>query len=275
MKKKPTIIALVYDFDGTLCAGNMQEYGLIEALGYTPEEFWRKSDEVSQIHNASGVIAYMKLILDEAKKKGLKLHREDFQEYGKNVELYEGVRDWFQAVNEYGRSQGVQIEHYINSSGLLEVVKGTEIAQEFKHIFASDYIYEDGAAMWPAVAVDYTGKTQYLFKINKGIFNVSDSKKVNESQKDSDKRIPFSHMIYFGDGQTDVPCMKIVKMFGGYSVGVYNPENDRQKKTVRQLLKEDRVNFIAPTVYTRDSKAFEIVCKIIDKVKAETSLKAF
>lgn len=271
---KENIVALVYDFDGTLCPGNMQEYGLIQALGFSIPEFWEKSNQIAQDTLASGVIAYMKLIVDAAREKGIALTKETLTSFGRDVELYPGVKEWFQAVNEYGASKGVTIEHYINSSGLYRVIKGTAIFHEFKHVFSSAYIFEDGVASWPAVAVDYTGKTQYLFKINKGIFSISEGKKVNESQAEEDKRVPFSHMIYLGDGQTDVPCMKIVKMFGGYSIGVYNPENEKQKAAAEELLALDRVNYIAPTNYEKSSRAFEIITKIIDKITAEDALKA-
>lgn len=166
------------------------------------------------------------------------------------------------------------IEHYINSSGLAEIVEGTPIAHEFKRIFACSFLYNDkGEAEWPGVAVDYTAKTQFIFKINKGILSIRDNKKVNESQLEENKRIPFPHMIYFGDGETDVPCMKIVKMFGGNSIAVYNPQISRKKATARKLLKQKRVNFITPAVYTEESRTFKVVCAIIDRIKAEHNLK--
>ena len=128
--------------------------------------------------------------------------------------------------------------------------------------------------MWPAVAVDYTGKTQFLFKIAKGIMDISDNTKVNESQKEDDKPIPFSHMIYFGDGSTDIPCMKIVKMFGGNSIAVYSPENQKQYDTARKLLKQDRVNFICQADYRVGGQMYEVVTTIIDKIKAENDFHA-
>ena len=166
------------------------------------------------------------------------------------------------------------VEHYINSSGLAEIIEGTPIAGEFKRIFACSFLYdENGEAVWPGVAVDYTAKTQFLFKINKGILSIRDNKLVNESQSEDKKRIPFPHMVYFGDGQTDVPCMKIVKMFGGHSIAVYNPEIPGKKASARKLLKQERVNFIAPAEYTEDSLNYKIVCSIIDKIKADYELQ--
>ena len=169
--------------------------------------------------------------------------------------------------------RGVKVEHYINSSGLAEMIEGTAIAKEFKRIFACSFIYNmEGEAEWPGVAVDYTAKTQFIFKINKGILSVRDNKKVNESQEEVNKRIPFPHMIYFGDGETDVPCMKIVKMFGGNSIAVYNPDIKKKVNVAKKLLRQKRVNFITPADYRKDSRTYQIVCTIIDKIKAEFEL---
>ena len=213
------------------------------------------------------------MIRHEARKADIKLRREDFRRFGASVELFKGVKEWFGLINAYGNERGVKVEHYINSSGLAEMIEGTEIGKEFKRIFACSFIYnEEGEAEWPGVAVDYTAKTQFLFKINKGILSVRDNKKVNESQAEDNKRIPFPHMIYFGDGETDVPCMKIVKMFGGNSIAVYNPEIKKKVNVAKKLLRQQRVNFITPADYTQDSRTYQVVCAIIDKIKADWTL---
>ncbi len=273
MKKRPTV-ALIYDFDGTLSPGNMQEFGFIQAIGKTPDEFWRQSNQVPEGQEVSSILSYMKLMIDEAREKGISLTRDSFVSFGKHIELYDGVKEWFSLINEYGRRHGVVVEHYINSSGQTELIEGTSIAKEFKKIFACSFWYdESGVAVWPAVAVDYTGKTQFLFKIAKGIMDISDNTKVNESQKEDDKPIPFSHMIYLGDGTTDIPCMKIVKMFGGNSIAVYSPENRKQHDTARKLLKQDRVNFICQADYRVGGQIYEVVTTIIDKIKAENDFQ--
>ena len=274
MAKKP-IVALIYDFDGTLSPGNMQEFGFIQAVGQTPDEFWSKSNSVPGGQEVSSILSYMKLMIDEAREKGISLTRDSFVSFGRHIQLYEGVKEWFALINEYGKRHGVVVEHYINSSGQVELIEGTSIAHEFKKIFACSFWYdESGVAVWPAVAVDYTGKTQFLFKIAKGIMDISDNTKVNESQKEDDKPIPFSHMIYLGDGTTDVPCMKIVKMFGGNSIAVYSRENQRQQETARKLLKQDRVNFICEADYRVGGQIYEVVTTIIDKIKAENDFHA-
>lgn len=273
MERKP-IAALIYDFDGTLSPGNMQEFGFIQAVGKTPEEFWKMSDGLAAGQDASNVLSYMKMMFDEAKKNGIKLRRSDFKKFGKDIQLFEGVQGWFSLVNAYGESRGVRVEHYINSSGLKEIIEGSPIASEFKHIFACSYIYNAaGEAVWPGIAVDYTAKTQFLFKINKGILSAHDNKKVNESVSDEKKRVPYPNMIYFGDGETDIPCMKVVTMFGGHAIAVYNPEHLAKKNFALKLQRQGRVDFITPAVYTEDSHTYKIVCAIIDKIKAESELQ--
>ena len=247
MTKKKPIVALVYDFDGTLSPGNMQEFGFIQAVGKTAPEFWTMSDNIAIGQDASNVLAYMKLMFDEAHRNGIRLNRDDFKRFGKHIELFRGVKEWFRLVNDYGEAHGVIIEHYINSSGLKEIIEGSPIASE--------------------------SKTQFLFKINKGIFSSRDNKMVNASMADDKKRIPFPHMIYFGDGDTDVPCMKIVGMFGGHSIAVYNPESESKKATALKLKKQGRVAFATPAVYTADSSTFKVVCAIIDKIKADYELQ--
>ncbi len=273
MRRKP-IVALIYDFDGTLSPGNMQEFGFIQSIGSTPEEFWKMSDGIAVGQDASNILAYMKLMFDKARESGIRLTRNDFHRYGTDIKLYEGVREWFRNVNEYGQSRGVKIEHYINSSGLKEIIEGSPIAKEFKHIFAGSFIYDEkGEAEWPGIAVDFTAKTQFLFKIQKGIFSSRDAKQVNESMADENKRIPFTNMIYFGDGDTDVPSMKIVGMFGGHSIAVFDPARPNKREVARKLLGQGRVGYITPANYAKDSRTFRLVCAIIDKIKADADLK--
>ena len=272
MTKRP-IVALIYDFDGTLSPGNMQEFGFIQAVGKTPEEFWKMSDGLAAGQDASNVLSYMKMMFDEAKKNNITLRRSDFRKFGKHIELFEGVKEWFGLINEYGEAHGVKIEHYINSSGLKEIIEGSPLAKEFKHIFACSYIYNDeGEAVWPGIAVDYTAKTQFIFKINKGIFSAHDNKMVNASIAEDKKRIPYPRMIYFGDGETDIPCMKIVSMFGGHTIAVYNPDKPKKKAFAEKLKRQGRASFIAPADYRKESRTFKVVCAIIDKIKADYEL---
>ena len=273
MTKKP-IVALIYDFDGTLSPGNMQEFGFIQAVGKTKEEFWKMSDGIAVENDASNVLAYMQLMYDEAKKAGIRLRKESFREFGKDIELFPGVREWFHIVNSYGKSKGIRVEHYINSSGLKEIIEGSPIAKEFKHVYAGTFIYDgNGDAKWPGVAVDYTAKTQFIFKINKGVTSAHDTKIVNAKIAAENKRIPYTNMIYFGDGETDIPCTKIVGMFGGNPIAVYDSADSRKKAVAEKLRRQGRVKFTAPADYSAGSRAYQLVCAIIDKIAADEHLR--
>lgn len=266
---KPTV-ALIYDFDGTLSPGNMQEYSFIEELNMTPAQFWGKSTQLSKEQDASGILCYMKLMLEEAKHAGISVKRDSFVKFGEQVELFKGVQEWFSLINKAGKDIGLSIEHYINSSGLKEMIKGTPIAKEFKNIYACSFIYDkDGVATWPAVAVDYTTKTQFIFKINKGIKDVSDNKKINEYVPEEERTIPFKRMIYFGDGETDIPCMKMVKANGGYSIAVYKPNDSSKKRTAEKLILDDRVNFVCPADYRENQDIYKVVTTILEKMKRD------
>ncbi len=269
---RPTV-ALIYDFDGTLSPANMQEFGLIQTFGKDPALFWSRSNQLSQDNDASEILCYMKTMIDEARASGVHLTRESFRRFGSMVKLYPGVREWFGKINEYGRSKGLQIEHYINSSGLTEMIEGTEIYPEFKNVYACSFLYEGGEAVWPAVAVDYTAKTQFLFKINKGVMSIRDHTLVNRYLPEKERPVPFSRMIYFGDGATDIPCMKLVKQFGGHSIAVYNPDGHEREKSER-LLSEQRVHFVCPADYSEGKRIYRVVTAIIDKIKADLEIEA-
>ena len=266
--KKKIDVALVYDFDGTLSPGNMQEFGFVQAIGKDPKAFWEKTLELSTKNDASGILCYMYLMLQEATANGISLKRDSFRRFGSMVELFKGVEGWFSMINDYGKSKGINIKHYINSSGLKEMIEGTPIAKQFENIYACSFLYNvDGVAYWPAVVVDYTTKTQFLFKINKGIKEISDNKKINEYVAREDRPLPFERMIYLGDGETDVPCMSVVKEQGGHSIAVYG---DRKRKaTAQRLIKEQRVNFVCKADYSENSEIHTTVKLILDKIRAD------
>ncbi|MDD3077904.1 MAG: HAD family hydrolase [Paludibacter sp.] len=269
-KRHKIIVALIYDFDGTLSPGNMQEFGFIEAVKKNPKEFWAENAKLSKDKDADQILTYMRLMLEKAIAEHMSLKRDKFREFGKTVELFEGVDKWFKLINDYSKNLGITIEHYINSSGLTEIIEGTPIAKEFKKIFACSYLYDvDGIAYWPGVAVNYTTKTQFLFKINKGIDSIADAVDVNKYTKKDDRRIPFDRMIYFGDGETDVPCMKLVKEMGGHSIAVYKPRNSSKKQRSEKLIAEDRVNFVCPADYTKDKEIYSVVTTVLEKIKAD------
>ena len=272
MTNKKPIVALIYDFDGTLSPGNMQEFGFIQAIGKDKEAFWKKNKELSINNDASEILCYMNLMVKEAKYWNVRLTKDSFRNFGGQIELFNGVKEWFTLINKEGEQLGLNVKHYINSSGLKEMIEGTEIAHEFENIYACSFLYDvNGVAEWPAVAVDYTAKTQFLFKINKGIKEVSDNKKVNEFIPSEDRPVPFEHMIYFGDGDTDVPCMKMVKAHGGHSIAVYGTE--AKYTTAKKLISEERVNFICAADYSKDKDIHKVVRRILRKIKADYDFK--
>lgn len=267
MSKRITV-ALIYDFDGTLSPGNMQEFGFIQAIGKDVKEFWNQSNGLAKKNDASQVLCYMYTMLQAAKNNDISLKRDSFRHFGSQIELFPGVEKWFDLINYYAKNHGIYIKHFINSSGLKEMIEGTPIAKKFENIYACSYLYNiDGIAYWPAVAVDYTTKTQFLFKINKGINEVSDTTKINEFIPLNKRPIPFSHMIYFGDGETDIPSMKLVKEHGGHSIAVYGSE--KKLSTAMKLISEDRVNFVCKADYTENGEVYGVVKRILDKIKSD------
>lgn len=266
-------IALIYDFDGTLSPGNMQEYNFIPAVGKSPEEFWRESNGLAQEQDADPILTYMYRMVHNAHAKEIRLRREDFRNFGAHVALFEGVREWFGRVNAYAAAKGITVHHYINSSGLKEMIEGTPIAHEFRHIYASSFLYDvNEIAVWPASAVNYTNKTQFIFKINKGIESVFDSEDVNRYIPHEQRAVRFRHMIYFGDGTTDIPCMRLVKEQGGHSIAVYNPQSGSGRAKSEQLVRDGRVSYVCPADYREGSDADAVVRTIIDKIAADRAL---
>ncbi len=273
MKNKVTV-ALIYDFDGTLSPGNMQEYDFIPAVGKSNKEFWSEANELAERQDADGILTYMASMIEAARTKGMSLKREMFQASGAKVSLFEGVEQWFGRINEYGAQKGIEVLHYINSSGLTEMIEGTSIAKEFRKIYACSFLYNsDGDAYWPASAVNYTNKTQFIFKINKGVESVYDSTEVNRFIEESDRPVPFGHMIYIGDGTTDIPCMRLVKNFGGHSIAVYNPKDQAPSHGMDRLIADNRVNHICPANYLPDAPIDRLVKMIIDKIETDHRLK--
>ena len=267
-------IALIYDFDGTLAAGNMQEYDFIPAVGKSNSEFWNEANLLAERQDADQILTYMALMIRSAQAKGLSLRREAFQESGKRVELFPGVMEWFDRINKYGEERGVRVLHYINSSGMKEIIEGTPIADKFRKIYACSFLYNvDGIAYWPGVAVNYTNKTQFIFKINKGVESVYDTKQVNQYMEEKERPVPFSRMIYVGDGTTDIPCMRLVKNFGGHSIAVYNPSSEAKRSEMNTLIRDNRVNHVCPADYSEGSEMDIVVKTIIDKCDADYKLQ--
>lgn len=266
-------IALVYDFDGTLSPRPMQEYSFLPRLGLDAAQFWKECGEIARAENADPLITYMHLMYKKAKDKGLRIDRKDLVAQGAAVELYPGVEDWFSQIAAYvkirSESAGVSLRHYLVSSGLTEIIDGTSIRPHFHNVFASEYWFDAYDLPFPKRVITDTGKTQYLFRINKGIEDQSQS--INEHMPEAERPIPFSNMIYFGDGDTDVPSMALMKKSGGHAIAVHAPGGPATK--CEELFRAGRVDFHAPADYRRGSALFKRTCLLLDRILADIAVK--
>ena len=272
--RKFNVVALAYDFDGTLAPGNMQEHSFLPDIGMSPKEFWDLADELAKKHEADRILTYMNLMLTKAKSAEVPVRRVDLINHGKSIKLYPGVETWFNSVNRYGKSLGLKVEHYIISSGLREMIEGTPISHEFEKIYASSFKYDSNdVAEWPATALNFTTKTQYLFRINKGALDISDDTKINKFLLMKNRPIPFSRILFIGDGETDIPCFSLVKSLGGHSIAVYKQKTKGANKIAQQLIKDGRVNFTAKANYSGKSEIMNIVKAILTKIARDCDLE--
>lgn len=267
---KNNIVAIMYDFDKTLCTKDMQEYTFIPKLGMEAFEFWEEVNKIRNMNGMDGVLAYMYLMLKKANELNTPIKESDLEKMGSDIELYPGVVDWFKRINDYGESLGLKVEHYIISSGLNEIIRGTPISKYFEKVYASEFLYEDGHAVWPKSAINYTNKTQFIYRINKGILDICDDDNLNKKMPLEDRRISKSNMIYIGDGLTDVPSMITIKENGGVSIAVYT---DRSKKLAKSLLDDERIDYIAEANYNENKDIDKIIKRVLKMMSLKLSLK--
>lgn len=270
-KEERPVIAICYDFDKTLSPTDMQAQGFIQSVGCDVNEFWAESNTLGEKNDMDQNLAYMLTMKQKSEGKVL-FTKQQLAEYGSKVDLFKGVDTWFKRIKRYGEEQGVIVEHYIISSGLKEMIEGTKVADDFEKIYATSFYYNDNdVAVWPAQVVNYTNKTQFLFRIEKGVLDINDPG-VNDSFDPSEIRVPFRNMIYIGDSDTDIPCMKLITVNGGYSVAVYDPET-KDKNKAYKMMREKRIKFFAPADYSEGTELDEIVKAIIDRTCANEKLE--
>ncbi len=266
-------IALVYDFDGTLSPKPMQEYTVLPKLGVDPHEFWAESNRIAQKEGADSLITYMHLMYKKAKAAGVRIDRDDLVDLGRAVELFDGVETWFDDIEEYVRIRseraGIEVRHYLISSGLIEIIEGTRIFPRFHNVFASEYWFEAYDLPYPKRVITDTGKTQYLFRINKGVEDLGQS--INQHMPEGERPVPFSQMIYFGDGDTDVPSMTVMRKNGGYAIAVHPPRKNKEKCV--DLLRAGRIDFFAVADYRRGSELFRRTTRLLDRIIADIQLQ--
>ncbi len=267
------VIALVYDFDGTLSPRPMQEYAFLPKLGIEPKEFWAECARVSKAERADVLITYMHLMYKKAKEKGVRVDRADLVAQGKTVELYPGVEAWFDAMHAYVKKrsgdEGITVKHYLVSSGLTEIIEGTKIYRHFANVFASEYWFDAYDLPFPKRVISDTGKTQFLFRINKGIEDLGQS--INLHMPEDERPIPFSNFIYFGDGDTDVPSMALLKKNGGHAIAVHGPDENATKCV--ELFKAGRCDFYATADYRKGSDLWKRTCLLLDRIIADVKVK--
>lgn len=265
------VIAIMYDFDKTLCTTNMQEYAFIPNLGMDVNSFWNEVVSIAKENKTDRILTYMYLMIEKMSLIGLPLTREYLVDTGKNMVLFPGVSEWFERINAYGEQLGMQVEHYVISSGIKEIIEGSKITKYFKEVYAGEFLYdEQGHAVWPKRLVNYTNKTQFLFRINKGLLDLADDNSLNKRMDHDERRIPTSNMIYIGDGITDVPCMKLTKDGGGISIAVYT---DKSFKTAQSLLEDGRINYMTPANYEEGKELDQIMKQIISKMAFDAEFK--
>lgn len=272
-KEAQPVVAICYDFDKTLSPDDMQAQGFIQSVGYDVADFWKDSNGLATNNAMDQNLAYMYMM--KAKSAGKVLFtKQQLTEYGAKVQLFPGVDGWFERIRVYGKEKGVIVEHYIISSGLKEMIEGTSVAQAgaFECIYASSFYYDDNnVAVWPAQVVNFTNKTQFLFRIEKGVLDINDAA-VNESFSPEDVRVPFRNMVYIGDSDTDIPCMKLVNTYGRHSIGVYNGgTNDKTK--VYKMMRDGRIKYFAPADYSEGTELDALVKAIIDRTAANEALE--
>ena len=254
------IVAIMYDFDKTLSTTDMQNYSFIPNLQMTPEEFWGETGKFTESQGVERILSYMFMMIKKAKEKGIKITREYLRECGKNIQFYPGVSTWFKRINKYAEEKGVIVEHYLVSSGTIEIVEGCSIYPEFTKAYGCEYYYENDEPVWPKLAINYTQKTQFFFRIAKGAVDVTNDNAVNE--KNLKLRIPYRNIVYMGDGMTDIACMTLVKKNGGTSIAVY-PEKDWEK--VKQIYNDGRLSYYCRADYSAGSQMEQMIKLIIDR----------
>ena len=264
------IVAILYDFDATLATSDMQNFSFIPSLGLTPDEFWGKTKEFSEKTGCEKTLGYIYTMIAECKKRGIKMTRSFLREQGKGIKFWPGVDTWFERINKFGEENGVEVEHYLVSSGNKEIVEGCSIYKYFKMVYGCEFIFdENDEPIWPKLVINYTQKTQYFYRVSKGAFDINDDVGVNE--KNRNRRVPYSNIVYIGDGLTDIPAMILAKNNGGHSIAVY-PEG-KEGKIVDDLYHDGRVNYVAPADYREGKELDEIMRLIIKGVSINESLK--
>ncbi|MGE0386560.1 MAG: HAD family hydrolase [Gammaproteobacteria bacterium] len=244
-------IALVYDFDGTLTPQPMQNYTVLPSLGVDADTFWAEVNREVARTGGDQMLTYMRLLVETVEQNRKHVTREDLRRLATGIVYFPGVEGWFARINDYVRKASggkVKVHHYLVSAGLREILEGVSIKREFERIYASQYFFDHHErATFPTVVINDTAKTQYLFRINKGRERPGES--INEYMPENERPIPFTHLLYIGDGMTDVPSMTVTKKNGGHAIAVHRPRDEHTLEVCRTLARGNRIDYFAPADY--------------------------
>ena len=257
-------IALCYDFDGTLCSGYMQDQKLLHDCKIEPKNFWIKVVNYAKENHCDPTLAYLMLLEQQMRSAGLKVNAETFKKYGRELKLFKGVNEWFSRIKQFGKLHNIEIQHFIISSGLADVIKGCTFIKDINLVYASSYIYDDGKGVWPKLSVNYSNKVQFLYRINKGTFDVFDQVGVNAKKDANDSvNIPFENFIFFGDGETDVPCFSVNQKNSGKNICIYEKGNEKSFDIGKKLYSEGRVHYLLDGDYSENSEIDKLIKQFI------------
>jgi len=274
----PARTAIIYDFDGTLADGNCAEHGLLQTLHFSdPSNFWKQVKETIKDIDGDEVLCYLNLLVEHSRaQKTDALAPERLRAFGAKIPLFPGVETWFDRINAFGSKRGLAVEHYIISSGIKEMILGTSIAHYFTHVFGCTFSETRDKNHAPSVAINYTTKTQFLFRINKGISNAYDNNQINRWVPERERPMPFERIIYIGDGDTDIPAMKMVMHKGGRSIAVFDEQKwirPEKKDDIARLIAEERVNYVAPANYSPGELLDIVVKGVLGKIARDSGYR--
>ncbi|MDR4493327.1 MAG: HAD family hydrolase [Nitrospirales bacterium] len=270
MNQPQNIIAIVYDFDHTLSPHYMQDHTILRHAELDPSTFWKSCTALIEARDYDQELAYMKRMLEEPRIRSFS--NQDLRGMGKELSFFPGVPDFFEELNGILKKPQyeevpVRLEHYVVSSGLKAILDGSAVARHVRALFGCEFDEEDGHISFPKRTISHTQKTQFLFRVNKGLTDLKDD--VNDHMPEESRRVPFRHMMYVGDGPTDVPCFTVMKKNGGFALAVYNPEDQSRRsfeKCYQLTFHAERVHFMAPADYRPGSHLRLILEKHITEV---------
>jgi len=258
MTSPQNTIAIVYDYDQTLSPSYMQDEVVFPTFGIDGASFWRRCSELVRDQGYDNELAYMKVLLDTLEMD--RPTQTELRSLGKKLNFYNGLPEMFDQfrenlLTEEQRSHGISVEHYIISSGMKVLIEGSRLATHVRAIFGCEFAEDgEGRITFPKRVISHTQKTQFLFRINKGLLDMSED--VNDHMDPAVRPIPFPNMIYLGDGPTDVPCFTVMRKNNGHAIAVYNPDDPERvgfKKCYQLSTHADRVRHIAPADYRSGS----------------------